>query len=312
MVHRLEKENIELREQINDMEEFLSDYGLHWIGEKPLGLANTVRSGRAEWIPKKAEPPAPPPQTLSTVGERGAAEVNDNGFRVDYDLLVSNIKELNELVEAEEPTIVTQANGATFATSQTSSVPLTLFANGLALYEGPFRAFAQDPLARKFCLDICDGYFPSELQSAFPDGVALRLIDKRHIHFQPTTPNSVFHSKGYRLGSATATTTAIAEPEAADESNTQPATATKNVQTQLSDSPPMTIDQFLAKLPSSVIKNGNLIPVRQDLSNLLTQPTQRPQPQGKKQEQGHNAQPTQNAIIDSPALQSLRTRCVQN
>ena len=45
-----------------------------------------------------------------------------------------------------------------------------------------------------------DGYFPSELQTRYPDGVAFSLTDKRDTFFKQET-NSVFKSKGYRLGS---------------------------------------------------------------------------------------------------------------
>lgn len=69
----------------------------------------------------------------------------------------------------------------------------------------------------------------------------------------------------------------------------------------------MTMEQFLSKLPSAVVKNGNLIPVRQDLSNLLTRPTQPAQPEQSIRPQ---QEPQQNAIIDSPALQFLKARFV--
>ena len=53
-----------------------------------------------------------------------------------------------------------------------------------------------------------DGYFPSELQARYPDGVGFELHDKRHITYAEshgwlsgTEANSVFASKGYRLGS---------------------------------------------------------------------------------------------------------------
>lgn len=212
------------------MKDFLSDYGLHWIGEKPLANA---RSARSEWMPKKAEPP---PTAAIEEAESGG-RVGSGEFRVDYDLLVRNIEELNGLTDEEEPTIVPQTNGATFATKRPRFVPLTLFANGLALYEGPFRSFEEDPLARKFCIDIMDGYFPSELQATFPDGVTFRLADKRHVLFQPAALNSVFHSKGYRLGSATRTPAATAFAMPSSEPRTQQPSSTpsaKDIETQLS------------------------------------------------------------------------------
>ena len=49
-------------------------------------------------------------------------------------------------------------------------VPLILYANGIMLFSGPFRPFT-DPVTQQCVQDITDGYFPSELQNKFPDGV---------------------------------------------------------------------------------------------------------------------------------------------
>ena len=38
------------------------------------------------------------------------------------------------------------------------------------LFSGPFRPFT-DPVTQQCVQDITDGYFPSELQNKFPDGV---------------------------------------------------------------------------------------------------------------------------------------------
>ena len=106
---------------------------------------------------------------------------------------------MNSLTDFNEPKIVDFSNnGATFKT--TESIKLTLYANGIALYNGPFRSFSQ-PLTKKFIIDIMDGYFPSELQSRYPDGVPIQCHDKRDTYFKQES-NSVFQSKGYRLGSA--------------------------------------------------------------------------------------------------------------
>ena len=46
-----------------------------------------------------------------------------------------------------------------------------------------------------------DGYFPSELQSQFPDGVPFKLTDQRHMTYEP--PNSWgagVHGSGQKLG----------------------------------------------------------------------------------------------------------------
>ena len=115
-----------------------------------------------------------------------------------FDLIVKNVNELNSLTDYNESKIIGFTNnGAKFQTSD--AVNLTLYANGIMLFNGPFRPF-QDSLTKKFCIDIMDGYFPSELQTRYPDGVAFSLTDKRDTFFKQET-NSVFKSKGYRLGS---------------------------------------------------------------------------------------------------------------
>jgi len=47
---------------------------------------------------------------------------------------------------------------------------MTFYANGMMLFSGPFRPYT-DPLTQQFIQDITDGYFPSELQQKYPDGV---------------------------------------------------------------------------------------------------------------------------------------------
>ena len=54
-------------------------------------------------------------------------------------------------------------------------VQLTLYANGILMFEGPFRPFT-DPSTRACVQDIMDGYFPGELQKKYPDGVPFIVI----------------------------------------------------------------------------------------------------------------------------------------
>lgn len=53
-------------------------------------------------------------------------------------------------------------------------VQLTLYSNGLLMFSGPFRPFS-DPQTRDLVKDIMDGYFPSELQGRFPEGVPFKV-----------------------------------------------------------------------------------------------------------------------------------------
>jgi len=55
-------------------------------------------------------------------------------------------------------------------------IPLTLYENGIIMFNGPFRSY--DDLTTQRCLgDIMDGYFPSELQKRYPEGVPIKVTD---------------------------------------------------------------------------------------------------------------------------------------
>ena len=54
------------------------------------------------------------------------------------------------------------------------SIPLILYANGIVMFAGPFRSF-DEPITRRCLSDIMDGFFPSELQGRFPDGVPFQV-----------------------------------------------------------------------------------------------------------------------------------------
>lgn len=53
-------------------------------------------------------------------------------------------------------------------------VQLILYKNGIVMFEGPFRSYEDE--TTKICIaDLIDGYFPSELQQKFPDGVPFKV-----------------------------------------------------------------------------------------------------------------------------------------
>lgn len=53
-------------------------------------------------------------------------------------------------------------------------VQLILYKNGIVMFEGPFRSYEDE--TTKICIaDFIDGYFPSELQQKFPDGVPFKV-----------------------------------------------------------------------------------------------------------------------------------------
>ncbi len=53
-------------------------------------------------------------------------------------------------------------------------VPLSLYSNGIVMFSGPFRSYEEETTQQ--CMkDIMDGYFPSELQRRYPDGIPIAV-----------------------------------------------------------------------------------------------------------------------------------------
>ena len=188
-------------------------------------------------------------------------------------MIIENIKELNALVDEGEQTIVESVNGATFQPHMSEKIRLALYENGICLFNGPFRDFS-DPKTQQFCKDIMDGYFPTELQKKYPDGVPFDVADKREVFFKDKH-NTVFETKGYRLGTR----------------NDDSAYMMKKVETDLIGwffffqlisllvffvdnwfiylETKLTLNQFLKKLPSCVVRNGNITNIRDEIENKL-------------------------------------------
>uniref|UniRef100_A0A8B9B9M2 UBX domain-containing protein 11 n=1 Tax=Anser brachyrhynchus TaxID=132585 RepID=A0A8B9B9M2_9AVES len=57
---------------------------------------------------------------------------------------------------------------------QQEPLPLTLYQNGIVMFDGPFRSY-EEPSAQQCLQDIMDGYFPSELQMRYPDGIPFQV-----------------------------------------------------------------------------------------------------------------------------------------
>ena len=56
-----------------------------------------------------------------------------------------------------------------------------------------------DPRTQQFIRDITDGYFPSELQTRFPNGVPFKVTDKRDIYFTDERKLKAFQGEGHVL-----------------------------------------------------------------------------------------------------------------
>lgn len=56
----------------------------------------------------------------------------------------------------------------------TDPISLTLYQNGIVMFNGPFRSF-EDSSTQRCMQDVMDGYFPSELQTRYPDGIPINV-----------------------------------------------------------------------------------------------------------------------------------------
>nr|BAC27893.1 unnamed protein product [Mus musculus] len=90
---------------------------------------------------------------------------------VDFDKLMASLQDLSELVEGEAQ-VTPVPGGARFRTLE--PIPLKVYRNGIMMFDGPFRPF-YDPSTQRCLRDILDGFFPSELQRLYPDGVPFKV-----------------------------------------------------------------------------------------------------------------------------------------
>nr|XP_028568648.1 UBX domain-containing protein 11-like [Podarcis muralis] len=147
---------LKLQHQVWEMELFLNDYGLIWVGEgtDSLGEVAAQSDERSELSKRYWKP-----------GESIVSETN-------FDLIFANLKDLNALAGEGMSQIEHTAGGARL--KQLDSIPLTFYQNGIVMFKGPFRSY-EEPSTQQLLRDIMDGYFPSELQKRYPDGIPFQV-----------------------------------------------------------------------------------------------------------------------------------------
>jgi hypothetical protein len=200
-------ENSALRKQMADMERFLNDYGMVWIGGKEVE-ASQKGEPKAEERVKSSEPEEPPP---------------------DFGRLFTKLDELNDIAGADKAMMLPvgadappahktgpesdspdEKKGGMCKFMYPTGLPLTIFHDGIILGEdGEFRPYGETS-TKALIRDVMDGYFPYEFKDRYPEGVVFKVIDQRSVRhegiFQP------FQGKGRSLNSSTPRKD---EPEAA-------------------------------------------------------------------------------------------------
>ncbi|KAL6462391.1 hypothetical protein MHYP_G00288130 [Metynnis hypsauchen] len=251
-----------LQNQVWEMERFLNDYGMSWVGDSedhdPTDEAQPADSGHTLWEP-------------------GASLVRR--FSMNFDLVLQNIIDLN-ILAGEGQSYVTSVPGGAKLTQQ-DPVPLWLYKNGIVMFNGPFRSY-HDPSTQRCMQDLMDGYFPSELQEKFPEGVVFQVYDRREEEFRVRRAPG-FPGKGHTVGGSEEKLLDHREEDRCTQSQSQ-LTGRK-----------LSMEQFMNKLPESVVKGGKVINIRSSLKAHL-------------QGSAGGAPSHSVSVIETPALQTLRER----
>mmetsp|Transcript_17765 Transcript_17765/g.39200 ORF Transcript_17765/g.39200 Transcript_17765/m.39200 type:complete len:393 (+) Transcript_17765:62-1240(+) len=145
---RAEEERDHWRRQASEMTQFLADYGLVWVGKDGSALSG-----------------------------------DEDGSVIDMEAVKQSVEDLNQLCDAPAQ-IVSRGNVHHFDVSKAAAVSICFFRDGLVVQGCPFWRYSADQ-ARRVLSDIMDGYFPSVLQKSYPDGVELKIEDKRDSDFSP-------------------------------------------------------------------------------------------------------------------------------
>lgn len=212
LLKRVHHDNSRLQRQLMEMEQFLADYGMHWVGYSSDDVDVKERERKNSEEGSKLSPSA---------------------SSLDFDIFSKKIDELNSLI-GDEPTQVIKQNRGDHITAKfarlrelVDTVKITMYKNGLMIKRGPFRPVGTDSYV-SFVADIMDGYFPSEFRESCPDGVVFDLVDKRNVVFRDDNTTESSHR-----------------------------------QDQLKAS------QLIQKLPKTVIKDGDIVNVRNGVESKL-------------------------------------------
>ncbi|KAG8459274.1 hypothetical protein KFE25_014119 [Diacronema lutheri] len=154
-IERLARENERLRAQLREMELFLADYGLEWVGGERGAAAGDASSPRGATPAAGGAPP-----------------------HIDLVRVRARVEELNALAGDGSSMVATlAAPGAVSRLTPIEPLPLTFWQNGMQVGDHPVREYV-DVEVGVFLADLLDGYFPYELRHAFPEGTPFEVRDR--------------------------------------------------------------------------------------------------------------------------------------
>ncbi|XP_047648691.1 UBX domain-containing protein 11 isoform X8 [Phacochoerus africanus] len=262
MMKKLRDLEQQVKAQADEMlsKRFLGDYGLQWVGEA-VDQEDSEDNER-DWM------------TAKKFWKPGDSLVPPE---VDFDRLLASLKDLSELVVDSDTQVTPVPSRVPHHALE--PIPLKLYRNGIMMFDGPFRPFFE-PSTQRCLRDILDGFFPSELQRLYPDGVPFKVSDLRD-QVYPENGLDPFPGEGRVVGLQR-----IRKPWDRTE---HPGSIALPAGSR------MTAEKFLNRLPKFVIRQGEVIdirgPIRDTLQNCCPLPAR-----------------IQEIVVETPALAAERER----
>ena len=269
-IEQLQRENRRVKRQLFEMENFLHDYGLIWVG---------FRDGDdAEADGESA--------TAAPSGAASSSEALADALWFDMARMKVSIDDLNASIEnAAKMNIVNEHGVHRFKREQFATEPLVFFKNGIFFRNGPLRPYSLAD-TRAFCDDILDGYFPFELKDAYPDGLVFKIQDRTHeacaSPFARLDRLANGHVVGGSGGGSTSGSGSGSESAAESAAPTDAA---------LVAPPPSSVSsaQLLQRLPAQVVRNGQVLAIRTDAGGAASGGVGSALGQGQGQGQGQES-----------------------
>ncbi|KAJ1435320.1 hypothetical protein B484DRAFT_417137, partial [Ochromonadaceae sp. CCMP2298] len=164
----LRRENACLLLQVGEMETFLSDYGLEWVGREREREGEGAGAG------------------TGAGGSVGAGAGIGGGVGTEREHTMSfrdfqrAIEQLNSSVRDGPLQVITSDKQARLVHPSTllPSIPLAYYRNGILLKRGPFRHCGSDGY-RRFLRDLKGGDFPTDRGGEYPGGVVFEGGDEQ-------------------------------------------------------------------------------------------------------------------------------------
>ena len=179
-----EDAKVVLAERLADMNRFLADYGLTFIGhatdpdeddpaatkpaeKKPFDLYAGEFNPKATTEPsKQAAAPAAAPPALT---EKEAHK------KLPFDLVLAT--QQADRLSCSIANVTVRTEGKTGIIKERDTVHVCVYADGICINSGLFRPYGW-PLCDAFLTDLLEGYFPYEFRDRYPDGFPIEIHDK--------------------------------------------------------------------------------------------------------------------------------------